>query len=225
MHKHLAIHSSSPAARRALALTLGAIAALTLGGCGAADTATNNRGLESVHQPVVRFAHYLYDVQGNDGSAMTQAERARLLGWLDSLNVGYGDHIALATDDAYVSPALRDGIAEIVGGRGMLVEEDRTAAAGKAPPGAVRLILRRASASVGGCPNWKTTQETDMAAGVSSNFGCANNSNLAAMVASPEDLVRGVDSNSILRTATSNRAVKDYVARVPAEFKELGTKQ
>jgi pilus assembly protein CpaD len=202
--------ASSRPVRRSLAAAMGVIATVTLAGCGAAETATN-RGVESVHQPVVRFAHYLYDVQGNDGSALSPSERARLLGWLDSLNVGYGDHIAIATDDAYVSPALRDGIADVIGGRGMLVEEDTSAAAGKAPPGAVRLILRRSSASVPGCPNWKTTQENDMVGGMSSNYGCAANSNLAAMVANPEDLVRGVGTDSILRTAKSNAAVTGYM--------------
>ncbi|MBB6124790.1 CpaD family pilus assembly lipoprotein [Sphingobium subterraneum] len=169
-----------------------------------------NRSVDSVHQPVVQFQYYLYDVQANDGSTLSAGERARLLGWLDSLNVGYGDHVAIATDDAFIAPNVRDGIADILGGRGMLIEEDPTAQAGKAPPGAVRLIMRRSIASVPGCPNWNSKQENDVVGGASSNYGCASNSNLAAMVANPEDLVRGKTATSDLRTAASSRAIETY---------------
>ena len=97
----------------------------------------------------------------------------------------------------------------------LLVQQDDSAIAGAAPYGSVRLIVRRATASVPGCPDWQTKQENNMSGGTSSNFGCATNSNFAAMVANPEDLVRGQTTNSELRTATSNRAIQSYQAKAP----------
>ena len=64
-----------------------------------------------------------------------------------------------------------------------------------------------------------------MGGGASSNFGCAINSNLAAMVANPDDLVRGQTSNSDLRTATSTRAIQTYHKKAPTgagDLKDLG---
>lgn len=198
--------------RPVLRLSLAAALALPLAACG--PETGFNKGMQSVHQPVVAQQNYIYDVQGADGS-LSPAERGRLTGWLDSLDVGYGDHVAIAMDENYVTPAMRDGIAEVLSKRGMLIEEDSSAQAGRAPYGSVRLILRRATASVPGCPNWNRKQETDMVGGLSSNYGCATNGNLAAMVADANDLVRGQAVNSDLRTATSNNAIKVYREKAP----------
>lgn len=189
---------------------LAALLALPLTACGGATPAAFNKGMQSVHQPVVSQSNYIYDVRMDDSAGLSAGERDRLNGWLDSLQVGYGDHLAIATDDAYVSPAMKDGIAAVLGQRGMLVEEDGSAAAGRAPSGSVRLILRRASAHVPGCPNWSDKQESYMSGKTSANFGCATNSNLAAMVANANDLVRGQGADSVLRTATSDKAIKTY---------------
>jgi len=43
---------------------------------------------------------------------------------------------------------------------------------------------------VPGCPNWKSGAR-DSAAEVDPNYGCATNSNLAAMIADPQDLLHG----------------------------------
>ena len=104
---------------------------------------------------------------------------------------------------------------------GLLVGEDSSAVAGIAPQGSVRLIVRRATASVPGCPDWSAKQESEMTLGTSSNFGCGINGNIAAMVANPEDLVRGQTSDSDLRTATSNRAISTYREKAPTGAGDL----
>lgn len=206
--------------RNVLALSLVTALAVPMS---AAAKAPTNRGMQSVHQPVVSYMTFVYDVQESGEGKLSQAEHSRLSGWLDSIAVGYGDHLALATDGVYIAPALRESIADILGHRGMLVEEDASAAAGRAPNGYVRLILRRATASVPGCPDWSSKAESNMSDGVSTNFGCGVNSNLAAMIANPEDLVRGQTANSDLRTATSNLAIKTYREKIPTGSGELKT--
>lgn len=196
-----------------LRLTLAVALALPLAACGP-EKNYYNRGVDSVHQPVVSYSTFLYDVRA-DGASLSPAERERLNGWLNSLNVGYGDSIAIASAGADVAPALRQQIADVLGARGMMIGLDESNLAGAAPAGSVRLIMRRSSASVPGCPDWKTKQESDLVHATHSNFGCAVNSNLAAMVANPEDLVRGQSTDSDLRTATSDRAIQTYRAKTP----------
>lgn len=63
-------------------------------------------------------------------------------------------------------------------------------------------------AAVPNCPNWKTGG-LDSAAVTDSNYGCAINSNLAAMVADPMDLIHGKTTDTF-DTANSARAIKAW---------------
>lgn len=199
-------------------LGLMTLLALPLAACA---TDSPNRSVESVHQPVVSYAAYTFDVQtGSDGS-LAAYEATRLNDWFGSIGLGYGDQVAIVTDGGNYSPMIRDGIADVVAGHGLLIAENSSAVAGEAPAGSVRLIVRRATASVPGCPDWSQKQETDPNLATSSNFGCGVNSNLAAMVANPEDLVRGQGTDSNLRTVTSNRAISTYREKAPTGAGDL----
>lgn len=189
----------------------------------AACNSSVNRGVESVHQPVVSHTAFTYDVQAGPDGGLSASEARRLDDWFASIGLGYGDEVAVATDAYAYSPALREGIADVVARHGMLVREDGSAVAGAAPEGSVRLIVRRATASVPGCPDWSDKVESDTQLGASSNFGCGVNGNLAAMIANPEDLVRGQSTASDLRTATSNRAISTYREKAPTGSGDLKT--
>jgi len=180
-----------------------------------------NRSVDSVHQPVVGYAAYTYDVLAGSGGGLTPAEAIRLNDWFVSIGLGYGDHVAIVNEGSYFSPALRDDVADVVARHGLLIAEDSSAVAGEAPAGSVRLIVRRATASVPGCPDWSAKQETNMNLSSTSGFGCGVNGNWAAMVANPEDLVRGQGTDSDLRTATSNRAISTYRDKAPTGAGEL----
>jgi pilus assembly protein CpaD len=82
--------------------------------------------------------------------------------------------------------------------------------AGNVAPGTVRVVVSRSTASVPSCPDWSKTTEANYNSSNHSNYGCASNSNLAAMIADPEDLVRGqkpkVDGNSGNVAANAHRA-------------------
>lgn len=201
---------------------LGAVALLALP-LAACQTDGANRSVDSIHQPVVSHTAFTYDVQAGPDGGLSASEARRLDDWFASIGLGYGDQVAMVTDAASYSPSLREGIADAVARHGMLVAEDSSAAAGAAPQGSVRLIVRRATARVPGCPDWSGKTETDMNLGAGSNFGCGVNGNLAAMVANPEDLVRGQSTDSDLRTATSNRAISTYRDKAPTGSGDLKT--
>jgi pilus assembly protein CpaD len=71
------------------------------------------------------------------------------------------------------------------------------------------VIVARRRAYVPGCPNWHRPSQPDWDNQTTSNYGCAINSNLAAMIANPEDLVHGRDSGST-DTLAATKAVDMY---------------
>ena len=177
--------------------------ALTLGACGG----TTNTGLESVHQPVVSRTDYVIEVDANGGSIGPQ-ESARLVGWFDALKLGYGDRIAV--DDPAGGYGAHNDVAAIAARYGLLIDEQAPVTAGGIAPGMVRVIVSRKSASVPGCPDWSRQSQPEYESATMSNFGCATNANLAAMVANPEDLIHGQEGSATADAATSGKAIKSY---------------
>lgn len=158
--------------------------ALLLGGC----VGTTNRGLESVHQPVVTRQDYALDV-ATAGNGLASGEQARLAGWLGTMRLGYGDKIAI--DDAANLRGVRDQVGQAVASYGLLLSDDRPVTNAPVPAGAVRVVVSRMHADVPGCPDWSRDSSVDYNQNTSSNYGCATNASLAAMIANPEDLVHG----------------------------------
>ena len=63
-------------------------------------------------------------------------------------------------------------------------------------------------AVVPNCPNWKSGG-LDSGALTDTNYGCAINSNLAAMIADPLDLIHG-KSSDVTDTGSATRAIKAW---------------
>jgi pilus assembly protein CpaD len=201
-------------------IALPATLMLALGAC-VTDTTSYNRGMDSIRQPVVSYTSFVYDIGVGPDGGLSDSERDRLEGWLGSINIGYGDSVAIATESGDYGRAMHDGIASVIAGYSLLLGQDDSAQAGRAPEGAVRLIVRRALASVPGCPDWSIKDENTGMGQTSPNYGCGVNSNLAAMVANPADLVRGETNDSALRTATSNKAIQTYREKKPTGTGDL----
>lgn len=186
--------------------------ALSLAGCATDDThltPIHNPSIYSVNQPVVQRTDFVLDVNASGGVPAT--EKARLADWFASLRLGYGDRVYV--DQGYRDSAARADIAEVAGDFGILLSEGAPVSAGNAAPGMARVIVSRAVASVPGCPNWDGEFGTPVQ--TSSNYGCATNSNLAAMVADPNDLVLGQSGAGIDDASQGSKAVKLYRERVP----------
>ena len=195
----------------ALTLALGA----TLSGCGGMPT---NRSLESVHQPVVTRNNYTLDV-ATYGGTLSLPEQRRLSGWFDALDLRYGDRVSV--DDPSQSGSAREAVAALAARYGLLVSDEAPVTAGQIAPGTARVVVSRSSASVPECPDWSTKSDVNLTNGTYSNFGCAANSNLAAMVADPVDLLRGRDGTGVSDAVTAAKAVGLYRTRPPSGSKEL----
>ena len=203
-------------------ILIGAVAAL--GACQTtAPTDRPAKGLSSVNVPVVTRADYALDLAAPDGS-LSASEAARLDGWFRSMVLGYGDMIYV---DGATGYSVRDDVARVAGEYGMLVSLGAPMTPGPVPQGMVRVVVARSSASVPGCPNWSKASTPNFYNASMSNFGCGVNSNLAAMVANPQDLVSGREGSGLGDTVTTFKAVEQYRKAVPTGqqgLKDITTK-
>ncbi len=188
-----------------LALSIG----LTLGACGGMPT---NRSLESVKQPVVERTNYTLDVRAGVGG-LSIPEQQRLSGWFDAMDLRYGDRVSI--DDPMSSSATREAVSKLAGRHGILINQGAPVTAGYVEPGNVRVVITRSNAYVPGCPDWSAKSDMNYNNATSPGYGCATNANLAAMVANPEDLIKGQEGTGETIVSTSNKAIDSYRNQAP----------
>lgn len=164
-----------------------------------------DRGVSAVNVPVVTRSDYVFDAQAPSG-ILPPGEAARLDGWFQGLGLGYGDTIYV-DGDAY---GARADVARVAGNYGLLVSEGAPVTASAVPPGVVRVVVSRNRVAVPNCPNWSVPAQPNYNNRSMSNFGCAVNSNLAAMVANPQDLIHGREGASAVDATTGAKAVQMY---------------
>lgn len=182
--------------------------AAMLAACG--PTSMPNRGIESVNQPVVTRTDYVFDA-ATGGGGLAPGERARVAGWLESLRLAYGDRVYV---DDPAGTGARAEIAAEANRYGLLLSDPAPVTAGTVAPGTVRVIVSRMRASVPGCPDWSRAAQPETDNATTSNYGCAVNGNLAAMVARPEDLVRGQVGAETADPVTNFKAI-DALRKAP----------
>ena len=183
--------------------------ALSLAGCGGMP---DNRSLNSVNQPVVERTNYTLDLVTSPGG-LPVSEQQRLAGWFEAMDLRYGDRVSL--DDASASPTTREAVEQLAGRYGVLLAQGAPVTAGYVQPGQARIVLTRSSASVPNCPNWSAKSDANYNNAISPNYGCAVNGNLAAMIANPEDLIRGQTGTGETIVTTSTKAIQTYRNQEP----------
>jgi pilus assembly protein CpaD len=184
---------------------------LSLAGCGS----NANTGVDTIHQPVVSRSDYVLDVDADGGSGLSNASRSRLNDWFQSLQLAYGDRVAVDLPDGYENGAARASVAAIADRYGLLLEQHAPITTGEVPSGSIRIVVSRMKATVPGCPDWSGKPIYDFHSKTASNFGCAVNSNLAAMIADPQDLITGRASESTSSSSTAGKAIKTFRETAP----------
>lgn len=182
--------------------------ALMLGGCG-----TLNQSVDSIKQPVVSRTDYVFDAQSTTGG-LAPGETDRVAGWLASMKLRYGDQVSVDDPNPYGSRA-RAEIATIVSSYGLRLADRAPITNAPMAAGMVRVVLSRSSATVPGCPDFTRSGSSEFQGSTTSNFGCASNASLAAMVANPLDLVRGQPGAETADPITSGRAIDTYRKAAP----------
>ena len=182
------------------------------------------RGVGSVNVPVVTRADYAFDIAAPDGS-LPSSEAGRLDAWFRSMDLGYGDSIYI---DGPSAAAARNDVARVAGNYGLMVSAGAPVTAGMVAPGTVRVVVSRTRASVPNCPNWSRPGAPSTANEMMSNFGCGVNSNLAAMIANPEDLVHGREGSGVGDNRAAVKALQYYRNSQPTGtngLKDISTKK
>jgi pilus assembly protein CpaD len=87
------------------------------------------------------------------------------------------------------------------------------------PPNRAIVAVGRYTVTLPACPNWSQSLAVDFTNDLSSNYGCANTTNLGLMVASPADLVSGrapAPADGQPAIAAVERYMNDRVKQPPA---------
>ncbi|MEZ5742688.1 MAG: CpaD family pilus assembly protein [Sphingomonadaceae bacterium] len=216
--KTLKFLSKPKAAGSALALSMG----LVLSGCGGMP---DNQTLYSANQAVVERVNYTLDVTTGAGG-LSYPEQRRLAGWFEAMNLKYGDRISI--DDPLNSSSTRAAVEALASRYGLLIDGEAPATPGYVDAGTARIVVTRAKAHVPDCPNWRARSDVNLRNATSSNYGCATNGNLAAMVANPEDLVKGAEGTGETVVMSSTKAIQTYREKDPTgkgELAQTGSKE
>ena len=176
-----------------------------------------DKGVAAVNVPVVTTADYVVDAAA-PGGVLAPGESQRLDGWFQGLGLGYGDTVYV---DSAAGETARRQVATVAGRYGMLVSPGAPVTMGVVQPDTVRVVVSRRSAVVPGCPNWSVPAQPNYQNRTMSNFGCGVNSNLAMMVANPEDLVHGREGSGVIDANAAIKAVQFYRQQVPSGSKGL----
>ncbi|MFM7403774.1 MAG: CpaD family pilus assembly protein [Erythrobacter sp.] len=192
-------------AHLAVALALG----LGLAGCGGMPT---NQSLYSIKQPVVERTNMTLDVT-TSSSGLPISEQQRLNGWFETMELRYGDRIAV--ENPSQNPAVTNAVRDLAARYGLMISNTAPVTQGFLQPGQARVVITRATARVPGCPDWSANSDLNYNNGLSSNYGCATNSNMAAMIADPQDLLEGKKGSGDRLTDTSDKAIKAYSDMAP----------
>lgn len=210
------IFPAAPTVRKSpLACALALALSATLAGCGGM---TSNSSMNSVHQPIVEKVNYTLDLS-TGGGGLPYPERERLSAWFDEMGLRYGDRVAV--EDPLASPDTFATIETLAARYGLEVARGIPASAGFVEAGTTRIIVTRSKAVVHGCPDWSAHAAANINNGLSTNYGCSVNSNLAAMVANPEHLVKGDGTPSQTTIMSSNKAINSYRTKDPTGSGEL----
>lgn len=190
----------------ALALSVG------LAGCAGSSLSDVNPSLNSVHQPVVERSNFALDVD-TSRSGLSITEQQRLNGWFETMDLRYGDRITI--EDPSANPAVAEAVNDLAGRYGLIVDSVAPSTPGALAAGQARVVITRSTASVPGCPNWSGQSDSNFKNETSKNYGCAVNSNLAAMVANPEDLLEGQSGSGETTILTSTKAIETFREATP----------
>lgn len=180
--------------------------------------AAHNPSIYSRNQPVVERTDFVFDLNAG-GGGISDTELLRLTAWFETLRIGYGDRIYV--EEAYANGGARSDVARVASEFGLLLSEGAPISPGQVQAGSARVIVSRSKAWVPGCPNWEFAQLPGEPITTDPNFGCAVNSNLAALIADPQDLVRGQYGSGGTDPRDGAKAISSYRNRVLTGFNEL----
>jgi pilus assembly protein CpaD len=122
-------------------------------------------------------------------AALSAGEAARLRQLAATGRIDPSDRVSVAVNGSTQLAQARAGaVAATLLNYGIVPVTDY----GDAPPNGAVVAITRTLVTLPPCPNWSKPSYSDFGNQPSSNFGCANETNLGMMVAHPTDLASGL---------------------------------
>ena len=193
----------------AMVLMLGVIA---LAAC--APRTTYWSPAESPKKNRVSWAEFHHPVRfAGTSTTLARDEQEALLRFLHRVGRGQGVRIVLAagpSENARVALRRETALADFLRGRGYAVSLGELPTGAEFRDSGARVTVGRHVVKPPNCPDWSKPATGDPANRVSSNFGCATETNLGLMVADPGMLLRGVDEVGPADGEAVAKGIKSY---------------
>ncbi|MFC3711965.1 CpaD family pilus assembly protein [Sphingoaurantiacus capsulatus] len=173
----------------------------------------DNRSVNTMKAPEIARSSFAFDVRFSDTDSLPADQAAALEQWLGAVGVAYGDRIGVDDPIAAGAVSRRAAIAGVVARFGLLVQDTAPVTAAL-PAGTARVVITRTQVSVPDCPDWRRPSNPTTGNSSMSNYGCASVSNLAAMIADPNDLIDG-QTYTGADGHTTSKAINVYRERKP----------
>jgi pilus assembly protein CpaD len=141
---------------------------------------------------LVTFDHDIHFARG--AKAVAPGEAVGLASFLKSNAIGDNDTVTVGSPDGSSSLAAARQTAVLAALKNFHVHAVATADTAPAS-GSVRIHVSHAVVTAPRCPDWSKPEADEPTNAPSSNYGCSNEANLAAMVADPTDLIEGKASD------------------------------
>lgn len=195
-----------------------------LAGCAQPLSVTEYSPTEASTQLDVTYARLAQPVryQGNS-DRLAPGERERLLAFAQRREIIAGDRVEIATaptSEALARRRSQAAVGVLTSGGYRFFAVTQTSDPGL-PRDTAEVRLQRHLVTLPRCPNWASPPQ-NWSNTVSSNFGCANTTNLGLMVADPADLVGG----RMLGSADGTHevlSIRRYRAGQPTPLASSGT--
>lgn len=169
-----------------LLMSLGTL--LMVAGC-KKDTA--NASLNTQYAARISAEQIFYDIRFSPNNRISTWQLKGHEAFMRQLGLRYGDRISIDDPEPSGAAERRAVVAGLLAKFGLIPENDAVVTKGFIPPNGIRLVIQRAKAQVNNCPSWADSNATRHGVDMMNNTGCATATNLAAMVADPNDLVEG----------------------------------
>ena len=181
-----------------------AVAIGLLTGLGACTNDMHYTGAETPKRNEVRMVRLVHDMRFDVAkAALSDAERARLHAFLDTINVQYGDRLSVDLGDEDQS-ALREALRQELKTRGLKLEVNAVVSGSLPLAGTGRLVVDRYTVSTPQCKPFSEQVRPDRNFAEGVNYGCSSTSLLGLMVADKRDLIEGKqDTPADAATATN----------------------
>jgi pilus assembly protein CpaD len=204
-------------------LTLGL---LTLAAC--APRTMHWSPVESPKKNQVSWAEFHHPVQfAGAATTVSKTEQDALLRFLHRVGRGQGVRIELAagaSDNTRLGLQREMALADVLRKSGYAVSIGESPKGKPSPDDIVRVTVGRHLVKAPACPDWSKPATGDSANHVSSNFGCATETNFGLMVADPGVLLHGVDEVGPADGEAATVGIRDYRKGDVEKLKALGTK-